>query len=218
MEKRIFNPSTDSFPFHIPGVNQAVLTESSLFYFKNREFITKEMTELNYLFIIIKGRAKVIANQENGKRIILQFLKEADLIGDLSIIDIEDETKDVVSTGETICLGIPLTVVNEALLQDNSFLLFLSQTIGKKLLARMNHFREQQTQEVKIRLAKLLMTISSDNMYQEKHTEIAEYLGVSYRHYMHTFKYFKDLEILQKKGTAFQVNLEKLQLYLDSSE
>ena len=68
------------------------------------------MDELTYLFIILEGRAKVIATQDNSKRIILQFLRTEDLIGDLTIIEAEETIKDVISMGDTVCLGIPIDI------------------------------------------------------------------------------------------------------------
>ena len=87
MKKTMDSTSKWKLKKNIPGVTKDILKESFVFNFINGEFITKEMDELTYLFIILEGRAKVIATQDNGKRIILQFLITDDLIGDLTIIE-----------------------------------------------------------------------------------------------------------------------------------
>lgn len=214
MEKIMYPASKILFTDDIPGIDKKILDTSFIFHFKNGEFIAKEMTNLNYLYFIIEGRAKIVTTQENGKRLILQFLHSTDLIGDLTIVHAEEYTKDVVSVGNTICLGIPIQVVNEKLLNQNDFLFYLANYIGKKLQLRVNHFKEQQTQELKIRLAKLFLEISVDGIYHEKHTEISEYLGVSYRHFMHTFKFFKEGEYIKKEQNYYLINEEKLQNFL----
>lgn len=206
MKKTSYLVANYSLKQSIPGINSKILNQSSIFVFNNRDFITKEMNELAFLFIILEGRAKVVTTQENGKRLILQFLNPNDLIGELTIIGVEKTIKDVIAMGEVICLGIPLTLVKDQLLINNEFLLFLSQHVGKKLLVRMAHVKEQQTQELKIRLAKLLLEISVDGIYHEKHTEIAEYLGVSYRHFMHTFKFFKEQRLIEKTALGYAIN------------
>lgn len=211
MKKTVYSASKWKLEKNIPGITKDILNESFMFHFKNGEFITKEMDELTYLFIIIEGRSKVIATQDNGKRIILQFLRTDDLIGDLTIIEAEKTIKDVISMGDTVCLGIPIDVIRNYVLTRPDFLLFLSKYIGKKLLIRMNHFKEQQTQELKIRLAKLLLEVSINNEYHEKHTEVAEYLGVSYRHFMHTFKYFKDEGLVTRAKRGYVINPKKLE-------
>lgn len=210
MKKTMYSASKWKLEKNIPGITKDILKESFVFNFKNGEFITKEMDELTYLFIILEGRAKVIATQDNGKRIILQFLRTEDLIGDLTIIEAEETIKDVISMGDTVCLGIPIDIIRNHVLTEPDFLLFLSRYIGKKLLLRMNHFKEQQTQELKVRLAKLLLEVSTNNEYHEKHTEIAEYLGVSYRHFMHTFKYFKEEALVTKNKKGYIINPKML--------
>ncbi|MEG0254607.1 MAG: cyclic nucleotide-binding domain-containing protein [Vagococcus sp.] len=216
MEKVIYPLSHLQFNQQIPGVTLEILNHSHILTFDNGEFITKEGGHLNHLYFIIKGRAKVVATQDNGKRIILQFLAVDDLIGDLTVIQAEDEIKDVIAMGKTICLGIPIKIVEEMLITNNDFLFYLSHYIGTKLLLRMDHFKEQQTQEVKVRLAKLLIEIAVNDEYHEKHTEIAEYLGVSYRHFMHTFKQLKDEGMVEKKSNHYMINQEKIKTFLES--
>lgn len=218
MKKIKYQIAEEEFHSNIPGFQSTLLNQSFVFYFKNGEFITEELAELNYLYVIIKGRAKVVTTQENGRRIILQFLSHEDLVGDLTIIKAEEDIKDVISMGETICLGVPIEIVTKELMPNNDFLLFLSQYIGKKLILRMNHFKEQQTQELKIRLAKLFLEISSDSIYQEKHIEIAEYLGVSYRHFLHTFKFFKDEKMVLKKGQHYEIDKSALENFINNQK
>jgi len=215
MEKVIYSLAKDKISIKIPGVTKEVLNESYIFYFKNGEFIARETDQLYYLFLILDGRAKITTTEENGKRLILQFLYSSDLIGDLTIVNAEKNLKDVISIGSTICLGIPIKVVNSQLIKQNDFLFFIAQYIGKKLHIRMDHFKMQQTQELKIRLARLILEIAEDGIYHEKHTEIAEYLGVSYRHFMYTIKFFKDEKLIVKKDNYYLVSSDKIKMFID---
>ncbi len=217
MKKTLYPLSSVEFNQEIPGINGTLLSESFIITFKNGEFITKENTTLSHLYFIIEGRAKVVTTQTNGKRLILQFLTHGDMIGDLTVIKAEKEIKDVISMGDTICLGIPISKTKESLLTNNDFLRYLSQYIGKKLLLRMEHFKEQQTQEVKVRLAKLLIEIAIHEEYHEKHTEIAEYLGISYRHYMHTIKFFKEEGFIKKVDKQYIIIPSKLKKFITES-
>lgn len=216
MEKVIYPISRVTFNQNIPGLHDSILNTSHILTFENGEFITTEGSSLPYLYFIIKGRAKVVASQDNGKQIILQFLTAEDLIGDLTVVNAEDDIKSVIAMGPTICLGIPIKTVSNHLIKNNDFLFYLSHYIGSKLLLRVDHFKEQQTQEVKVRLVKLLMDITINDEYHEKHTEIAEYLGVSYRHFMHTLKQLKEEEMIQKKETYYIINRPKMTAYLNS--
>ena len=64
-----------------------------------------------------------------------------------------------------------------------------------------------QTYELSYRLAELLLVAANhEDVYKKKHTEIAEYLGVSYRHLIYTFKQFRERGFIQKQGTAYHIN------------
>ncbi|MBP1047083.1 transcriptional regulator YeiL [Enterococcus sp. BWM-S5] len=191
-----------------------ILAQSWIIEFNGNEFIHKETEKLNHLFYILDGKAKILKNQTNGKRMILQFLGEQDFIGELTLVGAESLTKDVVSIGKTICLALPMTYAAEELMNDLAFVKKLSCYIGEKLLARMEHFTTNQTFELKYRLAELLLTVSVDNSYKEKHTEIAEYLGVSYRHLLYTLKNFRNAGLIEKQGTHYLIDSKKIQQLL----
>ncbi|MFC6348189.1 cyclic nucleotide-binding domain-containing protein [Vagococcus carniphilus] len=216
MKKIMYPLSSTQFTQEIPGIDADLLAKSLVMTFKNGEFITKELTELRYLYFIMEGRAKVVTTQSNGKKLILQFLSTDDMIGDLTVIKAEEEIKDVIAMGETTCLAVPIQTIEMQLMTNNEFLRFLSQYIGIKLLLRMDHFKEQQTLEAKMRLAKLLLEITVDGEYHEKHTEIAEYLGVSYRHYMHTFKQLKEEGYIYKKENRYYIQTDSLEKLIQS--
>ena len=187
------------------------LNNSYVIEFANNEFIQEEDRSINFLYFIIQGKARILKNQANGKRMILQFLKEEDFIGDLTIIGAEKITKDVLSIGNTICLATPVNYVIEILMEDKFFLKKISRYVGVKLLSRMDFFVDNQTYELKYRLAEVMLTASINNVYKENHLQIAEYLGVSYRHLLHIMKKFKDEKKIYKEGREYIINREKLE-------
>lgn len=77
----------------------------------------------------------------------------------------------------------------------------LSHYLGKKMLQRVDHFTTNQTYELSYRLAELLLVAANhEDVYKEKHTEIAEYLGVSYRHLIYTFKQFRGAALFKTRN------------------
>lgn len=200
--------------------SEITLENSYIAEFTHKEEIQKEDSELRYLYFIIEGKAKILKNERNGKRIILQFLEKEEFIGDLTVIGAEEMTKDVVSIGETICLAIPVSYVTSTLMNDISFLKMIGKYIGQKLLKRTDHFSVNQTYELKYRLAKVLIIVSKDGIYNENHGQIAEYLGVSYRHFLHTLKKLREEGYLSKNryGSGYSINHAKLELLIAEVE
>lgn len=104
-------------------------------------------------------------------------------------------------------MAIPLAYAETVLKNKVLFMQQLSHYLGKKMLQRVDHFTTNQTYELSYRLAELLLVAANhEDVYKEKHTEIAEYLGVSYRHLIYTFKQFRERGFIQKQGTAYHIN------------
>jgi len=64
------------------------------------------------------------------------------------------------------------------------------------------------------RLAAFIILSADDNFYKEKHTEVCEYLGVSYRHLLHVLAQLCKKNIIEKQSQGYIIRdrecLEKL--------
>ena len=194
------------FPFLSPSI----LSQSFLMDFDRNEKIVDQMLELRYLFIILEGKARIIQQEPNGKSIILQFLEVGDLIGELTLVKAEEAPKDVIAIGAVRCLAIPFNVVETTLMKRVEFPTFIAQYIGKKLLLRMEHFSHAQTFELKYRLASLLLEVAVNDQYTENNTQIADYLGVSYRHLTYTFKFLRENGYIERNKMGYLIHPAKL--------
>lgn len=191
-----------------------ILSISYLITYTNKEWIQHASSSIDYLYLLLDGKAKLVKGEENGKQVILQFLYPGDFIGELTLVGAEKTTKDIISIGDSFCLAIPMFYAEKHLLTDNAFLRMISQYTGKKLLERTERAIHSQLYEFKYRLAELLLTITVDDYYQEKHTEMAEYLGVSYRHLLYTFQQFRDQGLIDKTK-QIKINRTKLSHFLE---
>lgn len=205
-EKYVESNKLPEYPF----LTKAILDQSYLIDYERNEKIVSQLAKLNFLFLIIEGKARIIQQEPNGKNLILQFLEAGDFIGELTIVKAEETPKDVIAIGAVRCLAIPLNIVERSLMRGAEFPTFIAQYIGKKLLLRMEHFSNAQTFELKYRLAVLLIEVAVNNHYSENNTQIADYLGVSYRHLTHTFKYLRENGYIRKDKPGYLINSEKL--------
>lgn len=217
MEKRPFLNYAQEHSLLLPAdhpFTPASLHEAFCMTFANNEHINHAGTSMHYLFLILSGTAKILKTEANGRQLILHFLHASDYVGDLTLVKAESDTKDVVAIGEVVCLAMPMAYAQNVLAQDITFLTALSRYIGVKLVGRVEHYALNQTFELKYRLAHLLLEVSVDDYYQQKHTEIAEYLGVSYRHLLQNFSDFKQLGYITKSGKGFTINRQLLMQFL----
>ena len=70
--------------------------------------------------------------------------------------------------------------------------------VSEKATQNTNNYMRNQSYSLKIRFAEFILKMSVTGYYREPHTEVAEFLGVTYRHllyvpllYLHLFYHMK---------------------------
>lgn len=182
-----------------------------LFYkYDPKELVVDSDKCLDHLYFFMSGKAKISLIHEDGKRSIVHFVGPEEFIGELTLIDVEQSPKDVTCLSECVCMAVGLDVAREFLLTDNHFMLIMSRYIGKKLLDRTWFHSKQQSFELRYRLAAYILLAENDGYYDERHTETAEFLGVSYRHLLQTLQVFKAEHLMKKTNKGYEINRNEL--------
>lgn len=178
--------------------------------FEPKEDIISFSKPIDKLRFMIRGRAKITFIHEDGKQSIVHFAKVGEYLGELTFLEIEKEHKNVTAISKSVFISIDMSLAKEILINDNEFLFGLSQFIGKKMLTRTYFNSKNQNYELKNRLAAYILMSQNNGIYLEKHTETAEYLSVSYRHLLYTFKEFINSGVIVKIKKGYRVDLEAL--------
>lgn len=165
---------------------------------------------INRLRFLVDGKAKITLVHENGNQSIVHFLHPGEFLGELTFLDIEKEHKNVEAISACTFITIDMQEAKILLKEDAKFLYTLSQYIGDKMLRRTHFNAKNQNYELRNRLAAYILTSSYQGIYTQKHTETADYLAVSYRHLLHTFKAFLDEGILTKHKRSYKIDEEAL--------
>ena len=189
-----------------------VLSNIQVEIFSSKENIIHFNHRIDKLYFLMKGKAKIYMAHDDGKLSLIQFLKEGNLIGELTLLEIEKQPKDVIAINECVCLSIPLVAAKEKLLSDNKFLMYLNRYLGNKLLNRTEFFAKNQSNELKNRLAAYILLTENEGIYSEKHTETAEFLGTSYRHLLYTLKKFEEEKLLFKQNRGYLIEYDNLRI------
>lgn len=188
--------------------------EFQFFTFNKDETIMSQTKENKMLYLITDGKVKVSRILENGNQSIVHFAKPKDLIGELELLGVEEEPREVKAQTEVECLGISVVKYQSYLLNDVVFLNYLSTYLASKLLDRTNRLGDGSNYQLIHRLSAFILEAQVNNVYNEKHTEVAEYLNVSYRHLTYTFKRLLDENILVKKKRLYIItNPKRLEEY-----
>ncbi len=195
---------------NIESIFGALADEAQIEIYKPRDPIINFSETITSLKYLTHGKAKVIVPHENGRESIVHFVEDQEYIGELTLIGVEKDHRTVLAISECECLSVPMERAKAVLLEDPQFLLKLSQYIGSKLLKRTWHTTSNQNYSLKSRLASYILLSSYKGIYIEKHTETANYLGVSYRHLLYTFKQLSEEGYIEKLKKGYRIHEEAL--------
>ncbi|MFJ7827406.1 transcriptional regulator YeiL [Psychrobacillus sp. NPDC096623] len=187
-----------------------------VFEFDKGDFIIQEGAEPEYLFYMVEGKAKLYVTHKNGKVSLINFLTPPIFMGEIELLNDEKYSKSIQTSSKSICIGITIEKCKEKLLADAHFLRYLCIFLSNKSTAHSTKYTKHQAYPLENKLADFILLSSHDNIYKEKHTEISEYFGVSYRHLLHTFAQLSEAGIIEKTKMGYKiVDEEKLQALAD---
>ena len=205
----------------------------SLYMWKSGEHICREGEKLEYLFFIVKGKAKVYKNFENGKSLLLCFYNPLKMVGDVEFTRTNIADCSVQAINDIYAVGMKIKDVREALLTDCIFLRNICEYLGKKLTVNSTNFAINMLYPLENRLASYILAFlnceddENENNINEQplknkskfikfkfegnYMEIADLLGTSYRHLNRVLNKMCLDNIISKHGKSYCiVDFEKL--------
>ena len=168
--------------------------DTELFFVSEDEYIISEGRRPEYLFFLCSGRAKIFMTLPNGRITLIDFASSPSFIGEMELLYENREVRAVQATENCYLLGLPLKRYRNKLLNDINFMQSICRQLGDKNHRRMIISSRNQTFPLANRLALFILFTAKGNIYAEKHTQTADYLGVTYRHLLYV------LASMVKKG------------------
>lgn len=177
--------------------------------FQPEEFIIREGERPRYLYYLTEGRAKLFLSHENGKISLINFLEGSCFIGEMELLDEKRLPQGVKAISLCRCYQIEIAGCGEKLLQDAKFLRFLCTFLSEKATNNTNNYMRNQSYPLKPRFAEFILKMTVNGYYREPHTEVADFLGVTYRHLLYVLAGFVQEGILQKTNRGYFLADEK---------
>ncbi|MFF2910746.1 transcriptional regulator YeiL [Paenibacillus sp. NPDC057934] len=191
-------PLSDFFNF---GVKPYV----SIVKFDSDESILKEGEVPFYLYYLLDGRAKLYLSHENGRVSLINFLTAPSFIGEMELIGAQPISKGVTAITPCTCYAINIKNCKTSILNDTKFLRYLSFFLSKKALDNTYHYSKNQAYPLENRLATFILMAAHKDTYRERHTEVSEFLGVTYRHLLYVISNFVKKGILVKTEQGYVI-------------
>lgn len=176
----------------------------------------------NYLFFMVEGRFKVYSNLSNGKKLLLYFSRNFEIMGDLEFLKIENHYVTTEAIEPTVCLVLDISKIREQLLADTVFLKTLLYQIGEKLAKSSSNIAINMLYPVENRLSSYIRYMALENgtghrYFETNLTETAEVLGTSYRQLQRVLKSLCMQKILMKNKGRYEI-LDEEQLNILSGD
>ncbi|MGC5325444.1 transcriptional regulator YeiL [Brevibacillus sp. SYSU BS000544] len=193
-----------------------LLEHIKLFLYKKCEHICRSDENLEYLFFLIEGKAKVYLTLKNGKSLLIQFYKPLKVIGDIEFLYMNHANSNIQVIEDTYCLAIPMDIIRKQMIDDPAFLRFMCLSLGDKLFRLSKISSINLLYPLENRLASYILAHDdpSHESFTDSLTEVSELLGTSYRHLLRTFVNLEKQGAIRKTRKSVEIldrgMLEKL--------
>lgn len=174
--------------------------QSHLVFSPEATAIVHEGAPATDLFYLARGRAKLTQTLANGQIILVDFFTAPCFIGEMELIEHHPNyTFTVTALSDCWCLALDSLALRNQLLADAQFLQNLCRYFVHKNYRNIQTATRNQRFTLAQRLADFILLTAHDTLYHEKHTQVADYLGVTYRHLLYVLAQFVQQGILTKR-------------------
>lgn len=197
--------------YHINDYFTKDLTQyMTLWQYEKNEKILISGDPMNYFYFVVDGKAKIFNLLENGKEVLLRFTRPLSELGSLEVLSDKRYVNSCVTAHfPTRVIKIPFRILDEHAREDVRFLQYLVKRLSHKLGTESKKSSMNITYPFKNRFASYLLSITTmktdriDEIKINKMTDLATYLGTSYRHLNRVIKEFEEEKIIEKQDKKF---------------
>lgn len=169
--------------------------------FEKGEQIYYEGDDVESLYILVDGSMLIAPSSEDGKFAIIDYSEQGSIIGDLEYFSHDNIYQGVVASTNSVFISIKYKHIDSFFSKINSFNYFLAKTLAYKMKLASLKQSSNLLYPFDKRLAKYIKDLSrvnNSNEIQIDTSTIAQYFGVTDRHYRRTLAKFEQLNILKR--------------------
>ncbi len=183
-----------------------------LMRFERCEWMLLAEQEIGYLYIMLSGKAKVCMSDESGRNLLLCYYVSEGIMGDVELMMGRNEAiSSVQAVSSVTCIALPLGVYAKALLNHLPFVLRLACGLANKLHTSVSSTTEIILRPFEARLCAYVAQSAQNGVFSERLIDVAEQLGVSYRHLLRSLKSLCEEGILEKQKDGYHIsNIDSL--------
>lgn len=181
-----------------------------LVHLKKGEYIFYSKEKLQYLYVLVKGRAKITPASKEGKLAVIDYIEPKSVLGDMeaALGNADSCLHDVQAIEDTLMIAIPYKLVEMELMYHVPFLRLMCRQLGEKLeTASKKHFRKALYLAKNI-LSKALVTQAEERegaFFPFSCRETALSIGISERHLRRILNELEEGGLVEKQGRKIRI-------------
>lgn len=199
------------FDSSICKIPNSLLSLGTKQFFPKGSSIYKINESITHCYLILSGMLKIYIDHENGRRSILDFAGKYDWLGELSLFCVETDIKENRVLDDTICLKFDINNLRQICKENAEISYYFATYTSNKLLMRSYRMSEYMNYSLEKRLASFILKYQNDGKYNIPHTDVSEYMNISYRHLLFVIKKFCEDGLLRKEKGYIITDIEKLE-------
>lgn len=173
--------------YQLDGVIHKDMQEHHEFHdFKKGELVCALGEPLRYFYILLKGKVKVFTSSVDGKILSLRIFNTLTNLGDIELITGTKYRCNVEVLSDSLCLAFPIEVIQLIGLNHNAFLRYLCSDLCNKFDDIASTSSNNILYPLRNRLVSYMLEYlcedSNTITFPFSHKELAELLGITYRH------------------------------------
>lgn len=196
-------------------INENFQENHSFFEFKKGEQLCKLGEHIKYFYIFLEGTVKVYTISADGKILCLRIFDSITNLGDIELFTETRYRCNVEALSDSLCVAFPIDLIRNFGLTNSVFLKYLCIDLCNKFDAISSISSSNILYPLKNRLIGYILEYmcktTEISEFPFSYKELAEMLGVSYRHLARSINELEDQGLIKKRGNRIEIlNLKEL--------
>lgn len=173
--------------------------------YKKGEFLCEQGSPLEELMIVTSGRLKVFFMASNGKTLLHCFNDTGTSIGGVELMTNAFASSSVCAATDVQCIAIPHERYRSYLTSNIKFMNRICLAMAEIVVQSSINNSANILYPFESRLCAYILMTNENGCFNAKLTELAEFLGTSYRHLLRTLDNLCTKGVLEKTAQGYLI-------------
>lgn len=190
-------------------IDEKLIINHEFHQFNKGEFMCRLGNKIEKFYILLEGCVKVFTISADGKVLCLRIFDSITNLGDIELITETKYRCNVEVLVDSLCVAFPIDIVRDNSLNNNAFLRYLCSDLCNKFDVISSISSNNILYPLKNRLIGYILEYMNESTqiaeFPFSYKELAEMLGVSYRHLSRSINELEEQGLIEKKGSRLKI-------------